>query len=79
MTNKNMVATALNTYGAMTSKQIANVIYRKQGVTLTPAQVAGALRPLAAKGMTATSKDAYGKSVYWMTEYGKEQLAKEEI
>ena len=79
MTNKIMVAKALSEYGAMNSKQIANVIYRKQGVTLTPAQVAGALRPLAAKGMTANSKDAYGKSVYWMTEYGKEQLAKEEI
>ena len=79
MTNKVLVASALNNYGAMTSKQIANVIYRKQGLMLTPAQVAGALRPLAAKGVAANSKDAYGKAVYWLTDYGKEQLREDKI
>jgi DNA-binding PadR family transcriptional regulator len=77
MTNKKMVVEVLNTYGAMTSRQIAIQINNKMGVVLTPAQVAGALRPLAAKGMTANSKDAHGKSVYWLTDYGKQELFKE--
>ena len=79
MTNKEMVADVLNTYGAMTSRQVAVQINKVHGVVLTPAQVAGAMRPLTAKGMTANSKDAHNKSVYWLTEYGVEQLRKGEI
>jgi len=77
MTNKELVADVLNTYGAMTSRQIAVQINNVHGVVLTPAQVAGAMRPLTAKGMTANSKDAHGKSVYWLTDYGKQELFKE--
>lgn len=76
MTNKELVVDVLNTYGAMTSRQIAVQINNVHGVVLTPAQVAGALRPMAAKGMTANSKDAHGKSVYWLTDYGKQELVK---
>ena len=64
-TNKEMVVEILNEYGAMTSRQIAVQINNKMGVSLTPAQVAGALRPLIAQGKAANSKDAYGKTVYW--------------
>ena len=78
MTNKELVVDVLNTYGAMTSRQIAVQINNVHGVVLTPAQVAGAMRPLTAKGMTANSKDAYGKSVYWLTDYGKQELLKED-
>lgn len=78
MTNKELVVNVLNTYGAMTSRQIAVQINNKHGISITPAQVAGALRPLAAKGMTANSKDAHGKSVYWLTDYGKQELFKED-
>lgn len=77
MTNKELVVNVLNTYGAMTSRQIAIQINNKHGISITPAQVAGALRPLAAKGMTANSKDSHGKSVYWLTDYGKQELFKE--
>ena len=78
MTNKDLVIDVLNTYGAMTSRQIAVQINNIHGVVLTPAQVAGATRPLTAKGMTANSKDAHGKSVYWLTDYGKHELLKED-
>lgn len=77
MTNKELVVDVLNTYGAMTSRQIAVQINKVHGVVLTPAQVAGAMRPLTAKGMTANSKDAHNKSVYWLTDYGKQELFKE--
>ena len=79
MTNKELVVDVLNTYGAMTSRQIAVQINNVHGVVLTPAQVAGAMRPLTAKGMTANSKDAHNKSVYWLTDYGKEQLREDKI
>ena len=74
MTNKEMIVDVLNTYGAMTSRQIAVQLNNKKGVVLSPAQVAGALRPLVAKGLAANSKDSYGKTVYWITDYGKEAL-----
>ena len=66
MTNKEMIAEILAKYGAMTSKQIAVQLNVKMGVTLTPAQVAGALRPLVAQGKAANSKDGRGQIRYWM-------------
>ena len=78
MSNKELVVNVLSTYGAMTSRQIAVQINIKHDVTLSAAQVSGALRPLTAKGMAANSKDAYGKTVYWLTDYGKQELLKEE-
>ena len=68
MTNREMVAEILSTYGAMTSKQIAVQLNIKKGVVLTPAQVAGALRPLVAQGKAANSKDERGQMRYWMVE-----------
>lgn len=64
--NKEMVIEMLSTYGAMTSRQISVQLYNKKGISLTPAQVAGALRPLVAQGKAANSKDSYGKTVYWV-------------
>lgn len=66
--NKEMVIEMLSTYGAMTSRQISVQLYNKKGVSLTPAQVAGALRPLIAQGKAANSKDGYGQTRYWMVE-----------
>ena len=68
MTNREMVAEILSTYGAMTSKQIAVQLNVKMGVTLTPAQVAGALRPMITKGEVASSKDGRGQTRYWTVE-----------
>ena len=65
-TNKEMVMEVLGEYGAMTSRQIAVQINNKMGVVLTPAQVAGALRPLVAQGKAANSKDSHCKTVYWV-------------
>ena len=68
MTNREMVAEILSTYGAMTSKQIAVQLNVKKGVVLTPAQVAGALRPMIAKGEVASSKDERNQTRYWKVE-----------
>lgn len=74
MSNKELVVNVLNTYGAMTSNQIAVQINNKYGVVLTASQVAGALRPLTAKGYAASSKDERNKARYWLTDYGKGAL-----
>lgn len=76
MTNSEMVVNVFNTYGAMTSKQASVMINRDFGAVLTPAQVSGALRPLVAKSMAANSKDQYNKTVYWLTDFGKQEVAK---
>ena len=68
MTNKEMVAQVLNDYGAMTARQISVQINNKLGVVLTPAQVAGALRPMVARGEVANSKDSRGQMRYWAEE-----------
>ena len=68
MTNNEMVAEILTKYGAMTSKQIAVQLYNKMGVSLTPAQVSGSLRPLIAKGEVASSKDDRNQMRYWFVE-----------
>ena len=64
-TNKELVAEILSTYGAMTSRQISVQLYNKMGVSLTPGQVAGALRPMIAKGEVANSKDERNQIRYW--------------
>ena len=73
-TNKEMVIEMLSTYGAMTSRQISVQLYNKMGVSLTPAQVSGSLRPLLAKGYAANSKDDRGQTRYWLTNFYKESV-----
>ena len=66
MTNKKMVVEVLQNYGAMTSRQIAVQIFNKYGASITPAQVAGVLRPLIVKGEAANSKDERNQTRYWL-------------
>jgi predicted transcriptional regulator len=74
MKNRDMVVSVLKDYGAMTSSQIAVQVNIRYHTSMTPAQAAGALRPLTAKGYAANSKDGYGKTVHWLTDAGKEAL-----
>lgn len=66
MTNKEMVVEVLQNYGAMTSRQVAVQIFNKYGTSITPAQVAGVLRPLIVKGEAANSKDERNQTRYWL-------------
>ena len=76
MTNKEMVTNVLNEYGCMTSCQIKGAVFRKYGAIITPQTAAGVLRPLIGYGWAANSKDGSGKTIYWLTEMGKEKLFK---
>ena len=75
-TNKSMVVEMLATYGAMTSRQIAVQIHNKLGATLTPAQVAGAIRPLIAQGKAGSSKDEHNQTRYWIEDSYKKEVLK---
>ena len=65
MGKKDLVKEVLNTYGCSTSKEIANLIYRNYGVQITPAQVAGVIRPMITHGEAASSKNDKNVTVYW--------------
>lgn len=65
MEKKNLVKEVLNTYGCSTSKEIANLIYRNYNVQITPAQVAGIIRPMITHGEAASSKNDKNVTVYW--------------
>lgn len=66
MSNKEIVIEILNTYGCSTSKEIVNLAYRKFNISITPSQVAGIMRPLISRGLSASSKNDKNITVYWM-------------
>ena len=75
MTNKEMVISVLMDLGCQTGFQIKGSVYRKFGVSISPQTASGVMRPLIDKGLAAKSPDPLsGKMVYWLTDFGKEQL-----
>ncbi len=77
MTNKEMVISVLNDHGCQTGFQIKGAVYRKFGASISPRTASGVMRPLIAAGYAAKSPSPVdGKMVYWLTDYGKEQLFK---
>lgn len=78
MTNKEVVYKLLKVYGCSTSKELANLAYRKFNIQLTPTQVAGAIRPLVSSGRIGSSKDDKGSTRYWVNA-GTENWGKTEL
>ena len=76
MTNKEMIANVLINFSCMSSSQIKGAVYRKYNVIITPQTAAGVLRPLIGYGWAASSKDGNNKTIYWLTNEGKEKLFK---
>lgn len=73
MTNKEMVIEALKAYGCSNSFQIKGIIHRMFNEEISTNSISGILRPLYSKGYVNKS-NATGKTVYWLTDWGKEQL-----
>ena len=63
---RELIVNILNKYGCATSREIMNLLLRDCEVKLTAAQISGVLRPMVAKGLAASSKDAYNTTVYWL-------------
>lgn len=66
MSRKEIVTAILWRYGCSSSKEIANLALRDFNEFMTPAQAAGSIRPLIAAGKAASSKDASGRTKYWV-------------
>lgn len=65
ITNKEICYSILKDYGCSTSKEIANLAWRKHGIQITPSQVAGGMRPLVKTGRVGSSRDNNGTH-YWI-------------
>ena len=63
---KEVIVEILKQHNCLTAKEIANFAIRQHNQCITPAQVTGTLRPMAAKAQVATSANANGSTVYWL-------------
>lgn len=69
-----MVRRALLANGCQTSHQLRTYSNRCYNEDYSVGSIGAALRKLAAKGMAAYSENEKGQKVYWLTDYGKEQM-----
>ena len=74
MTGKEMVLEIIKEYACLNSTEISQFIKRKFNEDVSSSSAAGAIRPLIAQGYAASSRDANNRTVYWLTDYGKEKL-----
>ena len=75
MTNKVMIIKVLAEHPCLNSFEVKGFIHRTFGETITPQSISGMLRPLVSAGYVGKSA-ATGKTVYWLTDIGKEKLVK---
>lgn len=69
-----MVRRALREYGCQTAKQLRTFSNRVYNEDYSVGSIAAALRKLAVKGLAASSDNGHGQQVYWLTEFGMNEL-----
>lgn len=69
-----MVRRALREYGCQTAKQLRTFSNRVYDEDYSVGSIAAALRKLAVKGLAASSDNGRGQQVYWLTEFGMNEL-----
>lgn len=69
-----MVRRALREYGCQTAKQLRTFSNRVYDEDYSIGSIAAALRKLAVKGLAASSDNGRGQQVYWLTEFGMNEL-----
>ena len=69
-----MVRRALLANGCQTSHQLRTYSNRVYNEDYSVSSSGAALRKLTAKGMAAYSENERGQKVYWLTDFGKEQM-----
>ena len=69
-----MVRRALLANGCQTSHQLRTYSNRCYNEDYSVGSIGASLRKLVAKGMAAYSENEKSQKVYWLTEYGKEQM-----
>ena len=73
-----MVRRALYDHGCQTSHQLKTYSNRMYDEDYSVGSIGAALRKLTAKGMAAYSENEKGQKVYWLTEFGRENV-KEDV
>lgn len=74
-----MVRKALLQHGCQTSHQLKTYSNRMYDEDYSVGSIGAALRKLVAKGYGAYSENEKGQKVYWLTEFGREVIMKEEM
>ena len=74
-----MVRKALLQHGCQTSYQLHTYSNRMFNEDQSIGSIGAALRKLVAKGYGAYSENEKGQKVYWLTEFGREAIMKEEM
>ena len=69
-----MVRKALLQHGCQTSHQLKTYSNRMYDEDYSVGSIGAALRKLTTKGMAAYSENEKGQKVYWLTDFGKEQM-----
>ena len=69
-----MVRRALLANGCQTSHQLRTYSNRCYNEDYSVGSIGAALRKLTAKGLAAYSENEKGQKVYWLTDFGKEQM-----
>jgi DNA-binding PadR family transcriptional regulator len=73
-----MVRRALYDHGCQTSHQLRTYSNRMYDEDYSVGSIGAALRKLTAKGMAAYSENEKGQKVYWLTDFGRENM-KEDV
>lgn len=63
---KDIVRAVLENRSCVSAKELAMWVKRDIGLSMTPAGVAGVLRPMVASGEVASSNCGIGNTVYWV-------------
>ena len=74
-----MVRRALLQYSCQTSHQLRTYSNRVFDEDYSVGSIGAALRKLVQKGYGAYSENEKGQKVYWLTEFGREAIMKEEM
>ena len=74
-----MVRRALLQNGCQTSHQLRTYSNRVFNEDYSVGSIGAALRKLVVKGYGACSQNEKGQKVYWLTEFGREAITKEEV
>ena len=73
-----MVRRALYDHGCQTSHQLKTYSNRMYDEDYSVGSIGAALRKLTAKGMAAYSENEKGQKVYWLTDFGRENIKEDE-
>lgn len=74
-----MVRRALLQHGCQTSQQLRTYSNRVFDEDYSVGSIGAALRKLVQKSYAGCSENEKGQKVYWLTEFGREAIMKEEI